>query len=118
MKSFVIAAVAIAAMTGAAAAHDYGAGDRIDRRQEAQERSIQQGVRSGEITRREYHKLETEQAHIRALERSAKRDGHVDPYERRRIEAAQNAANRHIAHEKTDGERRHSHRGPWQHRWW
>jgi uncharacterized membrane protein YebE (DUF533 family) len=120
MKSFAIAAVTLVALSSAAAAHGPGSGygDRIDRRQANQEQSIRQGVRSGEITRHEYYKLEAEQARIRALERSAKRDGYVDPYERRRLEAAQDAARRHIAQEKHDGDRRHSHRGSWDRRWW
>jgi len=80
--------------------------DQIDRRQAEQERRIQQGVRSGELTRGEYRQLEAEQARIREMERRAKADGHVDRAERARIEAAQNAASRHIYQEKHDSETR------------
>lgn len=87
--------------------------DQIDRRQAEQERRIQEGVRSGQLTRGEYRQLEAEQARIREMERRAKADGHVDRAERARIEAAQNAANRHIYQEKHDSETR----GSWR-RWW
>lgn len=107
MKTLTVATLALVAMTVAAAAHD--AQNRIDRREANQESRIQQGVRSGEITRREYRQLESEQARIRSLERQAKRDGHIDRYEASTIKRAQNAASRHITQEKNDADRR---------RWW
>jgi hypothetical protein len=116
MSRIVIAAVlGLVASTSAAGAHDwhggYG-GSNIDRRQAIQDYRIHQGVRSGEITRREAYRLEREQAHIRRLERNAKADGYLSPYERDRIRAAQNAASRHIYEESHDGNRR------WFRRWW
>jgi hypothetical protein len=86
--------------------------DEIDRRQAYQEQRIRAGVRSGEITRREYRQLETEQARIRELERRAKADGYVDPWERAQISRAQTAASAHIYQESHDGERR------WWRRWY
>ena len=123
MKKIVLAALALAATSGLAAAQGYRTPDRIDQRQANQEKRIQQGVRTGSITRQEYRKLETEQAHIRALERSAKRDGHVDRREAARIAAAQNAADRHIYQEKHDANARHRYGfwrkpGLWHRRWW
>ncbi len=114
MNRTVIAAVlGLVASTSVAAAHDYGyGGSNIDRRQARQDYRIHQGVRSGEITRREAYRLEREQAHIRHMERNAKADGYVSHYERDRIRAAQNAANRHIYNEAHDGNRR------WYRRWW
>jgi uncharacterized membrane protein YebE (DUF533 family) len=85
--------------------------DEIDRRQYNQEQRIRDGVRSGEITRRESYQLETEQARIRELERRAKADGRVDRNERAQIRNAQNAASQHIAQESHDGQRR------WWRRW-
>ena len=114
MNRIVIAAVlGLVASTSAASAYDgwYG-GSNIDRRQARQDYRIHQGVRSGEITRREAYRLEREQAHIRNLERNAKADGYVSHYERDRIRAAQNAANRHIYQESHDRNQR------WYRRWW
>ena len=86
--------------------------DEIDRRQAYQEQRIRDGVRRGEITRREYRQLENEQANIREMERRAKADGFVDPWERAQISRAQTAASAHIYHESHDGERR------WWRRWY
>lgn len=124
MKTLAIAAVAFAAMTTASAAQSYRYADQIDRREANQEYRIQQGVRSGELTRREYLSLEAEQARIRQLEARAKRDGHITAYEAREIRAAQNAASRHIEHEKHDSERagtrygQNGNSGLWKRRWW
>ncbi len=87
----------------------------IDKRQDNQEKRIEQGVRSGQLTRHEAARLEAGQARIAAMERRAKADGHVDPWERRQISAAQNRASRDIYREKHDGESRWTHR--WR-RWW
>lgn len=113
MKILTLTALALAAMTANAAAYD-GTANRIDRREAVQEHRIQQGLRSGELTRREYRQLEAEQARIREMERYARRDGHIDRREAAALERAQDAASRHIAHERHDGERR----GPWFRRWW
>lgn len=86
--------------------------DEIDRRQAYQEQRIRDGVRSGEINRREYYQLETEQARIRELERRAKADGYVDPWERAQISYAQTAASAHIYQESHNGGRR------WWRRWY
>lgn len=110
-KLALAAALGLVAMSTAASAYDARQAE-IDRREAIQEQRIQQGARSGEITRREYRQLEAEQARIRALEQQAKRDGHIDRYEAARIREAQNAASRHISQEKHDNERR------WNRRWW
>lgn len=104
-RTLFIAALAVVATSGVASAYD-GSSSSIDRRQAIQEQRIHQGLRSGEITRREARELEAEQARIRQMERAAKRDGHVDRYEAARIRDAQNAASRHIRAEANDTERR------------
>lgn len=96
-----LAALAVLGLSTVAAS-----ADTIDRRQSNQESRIQQGVRSGEINRWEYRKLETEQARIRDMERRAKADGYVSPHERAQIDRAQDAASRHIYQEKHDTDRR------------
>ena len=104
-RALFVAALAIVATSGVASAYDRYGSD-IDRRQSIQEHRIQQGVRSGDITRREYRQLQAEQDRIRHLERSALRDGRVDRHEAARIREAQNAASRHIRAEASDNERR------------
>jgi hypothetical protein len=104
-RTLLIAALAIVATSGIASAYD-GSGSSIDRRQAIQEQRIQQGVRSGEISHREYRQLEVEQARIRHMERMAKRDGHVDRWEAAQIRSAQNGAARHIRAETHDNETR------------
>lgn len=116
MKKIAIATVFALAAT-ATAANAYDRGGNIDQRQYRQQQRIQQGVRSGQLTRWEAARLQAEQARIRRMEAAAKRDGHVDRYEAARIRAAQNAAGRHIAQEKHDGQRRYG--GGWaKRRWW
>lgn len=114
MKKLALAfTLALAAMTTTAGAYDNQR--EIDARQAAQERRIQQGLRSGELTRREAHALAAEQARIRDLERRAQRDGRIDRHEAAEIRRAQNDAARHIYQETHDGQRRSSW---WYRRWW
>lgn len=74
--------------------------DRVDLRRAEQAQRIQQGIRSGELTRSEAAKLKTQQAHIRHLERKTERDGRNTRSERARSNAAQNASSRSIYAEK------------------
>ncbi len=116
MKKIAIAAI-LALAASATAANAYDRGGNIDQRQYNQQHRIQQGVRSGQLTRYEAARLQAEQARIRRMELAAKRDGHVSRYEAARIRAAQQAASRHIYQQKHDGERRYG--GGWaKRRWW
>lgn len=105
MSKIVAAALALISMSTVASAYD-GRQSQIDRRESYQERRIQQGVRSGEITRSEARQLEAEQARIRQMERNAARDGHISRSEAAQIRATQNAASRHIYQESHDSQRR------------
>jgi hypothetical protein len=83
--------------------HDHGhRHGSIRARQERQERRIEEGVASGELTRREAYRLEREQAYIRQAKREARSDGYISPGERARLEAMQDRAGRHIRHERHD----------------
>jgi len=75
---------------------------RIDRREANQKHRIQQGVRSGELTRRETARLAAEQARIRAMERRARSDGDVTARERARLQRELNQSSRHIYRQKHD----------------
>lgn len=78
----------------------------IDQRQQRQEERIDQGVASGELTRRETRRLEAQQAHIDQMENRAKADGVVTGRERARIHTAQDNASARIARNKHDRQRR------------
>jgi hypothetical protein len=69
---------------------------RVDRRELRQHARIQQGVRSGELTRGEAWRLRAGQGHVRGMERRAKLDGTVSPRERIRLERAQDRQSRRI----------------------
>jgi hypothetical protein len=77
-----------------------------DRRQERQEDRIDQGIRSGELNRRETARLERGQAHVNRMENRPLADGHINRAEFRRIEAAQNTQSHRIYHQKHDRQHR------------
>jgi hypothetical protein len=66
------------------------------KRQVEQQRRIGQGIRSGELTKREVRGLEKEQRDINQEIRESKSDGVVTGAERRDIQQEQNQARRHI----------------------
>jgi len=70
---------------------------QIDQLQDRQERRIEQGVRSGELTPRETARLERGQARIREMERRALADGHISRRERAAIDSEQDRQNQLIA---------------------
>ena len=74
----------------------------VDRREHREQQRIRQGVRSGELTRREARGLEREQARIRGYEWYAKSDGHVSLAERRRLDHMLDRASRDIYRQKHD----------------
>ena len=78
----------------------------VDQRQANQQARIQDGVRSGELTRREATRLRAEQRRIRADERRAKADGVVTHAERSQLRREQNRASRDIARQKNDAQKR------------
>ena len=78
----------------------------IDQRQANQERRIDNGIASGQLTARETRRLEREQTHINRMEDRAKADGHVTRRERARLHAAQDAASADIHRQKHDRQHR------------
>lgn len=62
----------------------------IDRREVRQDQRIEQGVKSGELTRGETRRLVRGEGHIDRMEARAKRDGVVTPKERTHIQRALN----------------------------
>ena len=78
----------------------------IDRREHREQQRIRQGVRSGELTRRETARLEAEQGRIRGYEWYAKSDGHVSRAERRHLDRMLDRSSRDIYRQKHDGQDR------------
>lgn len=78
----------------------------VNRRQQNQHQRIKQGVRSGELTRRETGALAREQRDVRQLEREYKSDGELTRTERVDLHQEQNQASRHIYNQKHDAQDR------------
>lgn len=65
-----------------------------------QHAQIRQGIRSGELTKREARNLVTDQRNIHREIKSAKSDGIVTPFERKDIRQDRNQAGREIYRKK------------------
>ena len=78
---------------------------RMDRRQRHQGARINQGVRSGNLTKEEAHGLRSEQRKIRREKREARADGVVTQEERKEIRQDQKAASQEIYQQKHDDQK-------------
>lgn len=80
------------------ASHQYGHDgySRYDKRVERQQSRIRQGVKSGELTRKEAKKLRSQQKKIAKLERKFSKDGHLSRHERKKLERHQDKASKRI----------------------
>src|SRR4030095_5844406 len=58
----------------------------INERQHNQQERVREGIKSGELTRREAVRLQEQEAKIRVNEKFAKSDGKISPAERARLE--------------------------------
>jgi len=95
-----------AILAALAAVAPAGAATVIDQRQENQERRIDQGIQSGQLTGPEAERLQRQQNRIETMESKAQADGKVSAAERRKIRRAQNRASRRIWREKHDAQTR------------
>jgi lactam utilization protein B len=84
--------------------HDPG----VNARQRAEHERIQQGVRSGELTRGETKTLRQEEKSLRVEERAYKSDGKLTTAERKDLHQDANQVSKDIYREKHDGEVRPS----------
>jgi hypothetical protein len=79
----------------------------INGRQSNQQTRIRQGIRSGELTRGEAARLQTQQARIRVFEGFARRSGgEFTSQERLRIQRQLNRSSRNIYRQKHDNQDR------------
>lgn len=75
---------------------------KVDARETNQKERIKQGVKSGELTKKETARLAAGQARIRSTEAKAKADGKVTAKERARMKHQQDKASKHIYKQKHD----------------
>ena len=79
----------------------------INHREYREQQRINQGIRSGELTRREADRLEAGMAKIRTDERYARMSGGgISPRERARLEREENRESQRIYRQKHDGQDR------------
>ena len=96
------AVLATASFPALAAEHDPG----VNHRQHRQARRIEQGVRSGELTRGETKSLRAEERAVRKEERAFKSDGKLTRAERKQLHKDLNQTSKDIYREKHDAEKR------------
>ena len=104
MINFKAAIVAVAlACAGSAWAQTATPG--IDKRQANQEKRIEQGVKSGELTKREAARLEKREAKLEANKQKAKADGIVTKQERAKLQREANRDSKAIYRQKHDAQK-------------
>jgi hypothetical protein len=103
------------AQTTVATPKDPLATPRIDQRQVNQEKRIEQGAASGQLSPREQRRLKMEEARIARAEVRAKSDGTVTAKERKHLNTMENHESKAIAHEKHDRQRDMDHDGKRDH---
>jgi uncharacterized membrane protein YebE (DUF533 family) len=75
---------------------------QINKRQQKQDNRVDQGIKSGQITKKENAKIEMKQAKIQHMENQARADGKVTKKEKAAITKEQNEASRQINSKKTN----------------
>lgn len=84
---------------------------KVDQRQDNQERRIEQGEKSGQLTPREAARLEKRQDRVERVEERAQADGKVTAKERAHLDNMQDRASRDIRREKHDRQHDLNHDG-------
>jgi uncharacterized membrane protein YebE (DUF533 family) len=102
MKFLYVAAAFLLACFALTAMAQTPSTPRIDQRQANQERRIEQGQKSGQLTEKESARLERGQARVQKMEDKAAADGKVTKKERARIEHAQDRQSKKIYRQKHD----------------
>ncbi|MFZ0726963.1 MAG: hypothetical protein WAM61_14355 [Desulfobacterales bacterium] len=91
------------------------AGDRFQQRQNIQQQRIHQGLRNGQITKREHIHLTHQQRNVKQFRNFAMRDGRVDRGERRTLNHFQDRAGRSIHDDRHNQANRYRHPGDVRH---
>ena len=101
---FVGMALTLAALSTFAESASAPATPLIDQRQENQDKRIEKGEASGQLTKHEARRLKHEQGAIDKAKSRAKADGVVSKHERRHVHRMQGRASKDIAHQKHDAQ--------------
>ncbi len=106
MKIHRLAVTALMAIlfTGIVSAQE--ATPRINKRQRVQQQRIEQGAKSGALTKQEVRQLERREAKIQSDKINAKADGKVTMQERRKLNRELNHTSRAIHRQKHDAQTR------------
>ena len=108
MKRLIGAALAAVISTAMPAFANHGERDAgVNERQARLAHRIDEGRRSGELTRREYVRLTHEMRDIERMEHYFRADGWLSPRERSELHARLDHLAREVYREKRDGERRY-----------
>lgn len=102
-KWLVPALLFLALSTAASAENNSTPG--LDRREANQEKRIEQGEKSGQLTPREEKRLERGEARLERHEAAAKSDGTVTPAERKRLHKEANRMSKRIHRQKHDAQK-------------
>ncbi len=117
LMAVVLASSGVAfAQTTTVAPRDPMATPRIDQRQANQDKRIEQGEASGQLTTHEANRLEKGEQRIENAETRAKVDGKVTAQERKHLTHMENKESRAIYRQKHDGQRDMNHDGKRDHR--
>ena len=107
-KNLIKAGFVLAFVTLASAGFAQTKTPEVTKRQVNQQERIEQGVKSGELTRPEAAKLEAREAKIQHDKKEAKADGVVTPAEKAKLNREENRSSRAIYRQKHDAQvRRH-----------
>jgi uncharacterized membrane protein YebE (DUF533 family) len=109
MKSKLLFSILALAAAGTALAQT--STPNVDQRQQNQERRIEQGSSSGQLTPREAQRLENRQQRTERVEERAKADGQVTARERAHMDNMQDRNSRDVRREKHDRQRDMNHDG-------
>jgi uncharacterized protein HemX len=102
MRSVMFGVLLVALLPGAAIAAEVDSTKRIDKRQDNQERRIERGEKSGDLTKKEAKRLENRQDRIESAEKKAAADGKVSKKERASIEKMQDDQSKSIQKQRSD----------------
>jgi flagellar motility protein MotE (MotC chaperone) len=102
LRSLAIATTLAITSLGAFANEPAPATPRVDQRQAKQDARIDKGVASGQLNARETRRLERQQNAIEKTEAQAKADGTVTAKERAQLHRQQDRASHNIRHQKHD----------------
>jgi hypothetical protein len=109
MKTIRVLALGLSAMMVLSLAGSAFAGERgrvVNHRQTRQSNRIEQGIHSGELTRKEAKNLAQGEHRINRYEKVARADGHISPKEFHKLEQMQDHESKAIYKQKHDNQDR------------